>query len=116
MLLNQALAPKNFNFSRSQALRSWTCGQLLLGQLGQLPSPETNEFAPENRPGPNRKRSYSNHPFSGAMLVSGRVMGWSKLGHLPPKRSYGSSFQLSLMCFWLRLVFLNGQKSRFFGG
>ncbi len=37
MLLNQALAPKNFNFSRSQALRSWTCGQLLVGQLGQLP-------------------------------------------------------------------------------
>ena len=29
--------------------------------------------APENRPGPKRKRSYSNHPFSGAMLVSGRV-------------------------------------------
>ena len=30
--------------------------------------------APENRPGPKRKRSYSNHPFSGAMLVSGRVL------------------------------------------
>ena len=30
--------------------------------------------APENRPGPKTKRSYSNHPFSGAkMLVSGRV-------------------------------------------
>ena len=34
--------------------------------------PETNgKFAPENRPKPNRKDS--NHPFSGAMLVSGRV-------------------------------------------
>ena len=30
--------------------------------------------APENSPGPKRKQSYSNHPFSGAkMLVSGRV-------------------------------------------
>ena len=30
--------------------------------------------APENRPKPTRKGSYSNHPFSGAkMLVSGRV-------------------------------------------
>ena len=39
--------------------------------------PETNRYiAPENRPKPNRKQSYSNHPFSGAnskMLVSGRV-------------------------------------------
>ena len=32
--------------------------------------PETNShFAPENRPGPKRKRSYSKHPFSGAMLL-----------------------------------------------
>ena len=31
--------------------------------------PETNsKFAPENRPGPKRKRSYSNHPCSGAMI------------------------------------------------
>ena len=35
--------------------------------------PETNsEFAPENRPGPKRKGSSSNHQFSGAMLVSFR--------------------------------------------
>ena len=27
---------------------------------------------PENRPGPNRKGSYSNHPFSGAFAVSFR--------------------------------------------
>ncbi len=35
--------------------------------------------APENRPGPKRKRSYSNHPFSGVnlLLVSGRVSGVS---------------------------------------
>ena len=31
--------------------------------------------APENRPNRKRKRSYSYHPFSGAMLVSGRVIG-----------------------------------------
>ena len=37
----------------------------------QTTLPETN-MAPENRP-PNRKGSYSNHPFLGAMLVSGRV-------------------------------------------
>ena len=37
--------------------------------------PETNsKFAPENGPGPKRKGSYSNRPFSGAMLVSGRVL------------------------------------------
>ena len=36
--------------------------------------PETNsKFAPENRPGPKRKRnSYSKHPFSGAFAVSFR--------------------------------------------
>ncbi len=27
---------------------------------------------------PKRKRSYSNHPFSGAMLVSGRVLFFSE--------------------------------------
>ena len=31
-------------------------------------------IAPENRPGPKRKQSSSNYPFSGAkILVSGRV-------------------------------------------
>ena len=34
--------------------------------------PKTN-IAPENRLGPKRKRSSSNHPFSGATLVGGRV-------------------------------------------
>ena len=29
----------------------------------------------ENRPGPKETKKYSNHPFSGAMLVSGRVGG-----------------------------------------
>ena len=42
-----------------------------------LTLPETNSFAPENRPGPKRKRdslSIPTIPFSGAkMLVSGRV-------------------------------------------
>ena len=38
--------------------------------------PETNsEFTPENRQATKRKQSYSNHPFAGAMLVSGRVVG-----------------------------------------
>ena len=34
--------------------------------------PETNVSAPENRPKPNRKGLYSNHPFVGAMAVSFR--------------------------------------------
>ncbi len=39
--------------------------------LGQLTLPETNsEFAPENRPKPNSKGLYSNHPFLGEMVVS----------------------------------------------
>ena len=40
-----------------------------------LPSPKLKvriKFAPENRPGPKRKQSYSNHPFSGALAVSFR--------------------------------------------
>ena len=45
--------------------------------------PETNQIAPENRPKPNRKGSYSNHPFLGAFAVSFREgnifqMGWLK--------------------------------------
>ena len=48
--------------------------------------PETNsKFAPENRPGPKRKGSYSKHWFSGTMLVSRRVTGnhfyWEPLTH-----------------------------------
>ena len=39
----------------------------------QLQLPETN-MTPENRPGPKGKRSYSNHPFSGTVLVSRRVV------------------------------------------
>ena len=34
---------------------------------------ETKIFAPENRPKPNRKGSYSNHTFSGAVLNFGGV-------------------------------------------
>ena len=44
-----------------------------VGFLWWLHSLKLTAKAPENRPGPKRKRSYSNHPFSGAMLVSGRV-------------------------------------------
>ena len=36
--------------------------------------PQTNSSPLKNRPGPKRKQSSSNHPFSGAMLVSGRVV------------------------------------------
>ncbi len=43
------------------------------GNFISITLPETNMFAPENRPGPKRKRSYSNHPFPGATLFSGRV-------------------------------------------
>ena len=37
---------------------------------------------PENRPGPKRKGSCSNHPFPDAMLVFGRVASfcWDHLG------------------------------------
>ena len=43
-------------------------------RMGTLP--ETNrKFAPENRPRPNRKGSYSNHPFfRGELLNFGRVV------------------------------------------
>ena len=40
------------------------------------PLPETNIFAPENRPKPNRKGSYFQPSiFRGKLLVSGRVVG-----------------------------------------
>ena len=38
--------------------------------------PETN-IAPENRASQKETSTYSNHPFLGAMLVSGRVMLYS---------------------------------------
>ena len=45
------------------------------GQTSYTNTPETNsKFAPENQPSrPKRKGSSANHPFLGAMLVSGRV-------------------------------------------
>ena len=57
-------------------------------KTGTITLPETNVFAPENRPKPNRKGSYSNHPFSGAMLIFGEVSNLSfnhkkKLERLP---------------------------------
>ena len=39
-----------------------------------VPSLKLTAKAPENRPKPKRKGSSSNHQFSGAMLVSGRVI------------------------------------------
>ena len=55
--------------------------------------PETNMFAPENRPGPKRKRSYSNHPFSGvnSLLVSGRVSAAER------KKLFGKSNNYTLL-------------------
>ena len=55
-----------------------TCGSRFVESSGKrrvdLDLPETNQNAPENRLKPKRKRSYSNHPFSGAkMLVSGKL-------------------------------------------
>ena len=44
-----------------------------------LPSLKLTAIAPENRPKPNRKQSYSNHPFLGVMLVSGRVSFFRRL-------------------------------------
>ena len=43
-----------------------------------VPSLKLTAKAPENRPGPKRKQSYSNHPFSGAnlLLVSERWYFW----------------------------------------
>ena len=53
---------------------SWLKGCILKCKPPSPTLPETN-IAPENRPGPKRKRSSSNHPLSGAMLVS-RFRKW----------------------------------------
>ena len=65
-----------------------------------LPSLKLNT-SPENRPGPKMKRSYSNHPFSGAMPVSFRecisLMQWippSQLARWCLERSHEWSFGL----------------------
>ena len=67
--------------------------------------PETNRTQKplENRPGPERKRSCSNHPFSGAKkLVSGRVRclnGFpyhSMLGDVTPENSEQNSLTFCL--------------------
>ena len=56
-----------------RVLCRWLVGED--GVVGNLSSLKLTANAPENRPGPNRKGLYSNHPFSGAnMLVSGRVL------------------------------------------
>ena len=53
--------------------------------------PETNSnFAPENRPKPNRKGSYSNHPFLGAKAVSFREGVIQKWG---PYESHPMTFR-----------------------
>ena len=60
---------KYFNLARWMILRIF----LPIESMG-LPSLKLTVCPPENRPGPKRKRSYSNHPFSGDMLVSGRIV------------------------------------------
>ena len=67
--------------------RDWLVEDLFQ-DFNRFTLPETNIFAPEKRPKPNRKRSYSNHPFSGAkMLVSGRVEFLSSMQSLTLKVS-----------------------------
>ena len=47
---------------------------LFMGDL-QVPAVDLQgNIVPENRPKPKRKGSSSDHPFSGAILVSGRVL------------------------------------------
>ena len=46
---------------------------VLLANLRTWPAPKLTAKAPENRSKNKRKGSSSNHPFSGAMSVSGRV-------------------------------------------
>ena len=69
---------------------SWvhTCWVLPLGiKMFTLPEPN---MAPENRVSQKVKKS-SNHPFSGAMLVSGRVNSWHFLTvHLEASLSFPS--------------------------
>ena len=75
----------------NQSLGSKDFGNL----QNHLPSLKlTAKKAPENRPfDPKRKRSYSNHPFSGAkMLASGRVVEfWSFPSLKLPATVIGSS-------------------------
>ena len=49
--------------------------------LEDLPSLKLTYIASENRPKPKRKQSYSNHPFSGAMLVYQRVVSMFQYGN-----------------------------------
>ena len=51
------------------SLHVWTCPSWPLDTLGAT-FPKTSDIAPENRPGPKRKGSSSNHSFSGARAVS----------------------------------------------
>ncbi len=62
--------------------------------------PETNsKFAPENGPKrPKRKRSYSNYPFSGAMLFLFMIILWvGKIAIRHNERKLSSSSSLSLV-------------------
>ena len=68
----------NFIVERKDAAFSGGLGgpwQLVAFLCWIITLPKTNTKAPENRPGPKRKRSYSNHPCSGVkMLVSRTVL------------------------------------------
>ena len=71
--------PKKFDqisSSQSRDAASWIWMVPTDGFLGFEKSYFGGLIAPENRPGPKRKQSHSNHPFSGAMLASGRVTVW----------------------------------------
>ena len=77
--------------------------------------PETNsKFAPENRPGPNRKGLYSNNPVSGAFAVSFRAgtcfLFFSKLTCSIPKTN---GCNLKMMMFSKEISVFHGSIFNF---
>ena len=78
--------------------------------------PETNIKSPLKIGHPKRKRSYSNHPFSGAkMLVSGRVwIFWSS--HHPNGVRVPTSFPTSFFFFFFFFFSSSFRPARHFYG
>ena len=72
MLLVHKKNTQEPNWSRGSAQINPGIPGLYQPQVPELPSLKLTANAPENRPKPNRKHSYSNHPFSGAFAVSFR--------------------------------------------
>ncbi len=57
--------------------------------------------APENRPGPKRKSILKKHPFSGAMLVSGRVTFMVHLSAAATDSQWRCVFAKAFVTFWV---------------